>query len=56
MSGSSVTGIASAVPERMMECLWFQSAEGRAAAPDVRLGVITASVNGGQGCTARRVA
>jgi len=53
MRGGSTTGIASPVPERMLECMWFQTADGRSAASDERLKVIVAQVNGGANCPVR---
>lgn len=54
MRGGSRSGIATPVPERMLECMWFQTAEGRAASSSDRLEVIVAQANGGTECSARR--
>jgi len=52
MSGGSVTGIERGdTPVSARECLWFQTQAGRAASQEDRMLVITASVNGGRGCT-----
>lgn len=39
----------------VLECVWYQSPEGRASDGAHRLSVMTADVNGGDRCPARRV-
>ena len=53
LRGGPMTSTAAPVPERLLECLWFQTADGRAASSDERLKVIVAQANGGAKCPVR---
>lgn len=53
LRGGPLTGKLTDTPDRLKECLWFQTADGRAASADERKDVIVASVNGGRCCPVR---